>query len=71
MEGKNNHCQCQAADDDSGDDRGDCRSPDTTGKEAGASLRFAESQYFPWLIRLLTICGFLRVHGRRSKRPAA
>jgi hypothetical protein len=68
--GKNNQrqCQCQAADDDSGDDGGDCRSPDAAWKEAGASLRHAEGQYFPWFIWLLTICGSLKVHGRR--RPA-
>ena len=58
----------QAADDDSGDDGGDCRSPDAAWKEAGASLRSAEGQYFPWFIWLLTICGSLKVHGRR--RPA-
>jgi hypothetical protein len=71
VEGENSHCQCQAADDDSGGGRGDCWSPDATEKEAGASLRVAEGQYFPWFIWLLAICGSLRVHGRRSRRPAA
>jgi hypothetical protein len=46
---RNSHCQCQAADDDSGGGRGDCRSPDATGKQEGASLGLAEGQYFPWL----------------------
>ncbi len=67
---RNNHCQYQAADDNSGGDRGDCWSPDATGKK-GTSLRFAEGQYFRWLTWSLTLCGFLRVHGRRIRRPAA
>ena len=59
------HCQRQAADDDPGGGRGDCRSPDATGKpdtigkEAGASLRLAEGQYFPWLTWSLALGGSL------------
>jgi hypothetical protein len=51
----NSRCQRQAADDDPGG-HGDRRSPDATRKE-GASLRFAEGQYFPCLIGLLPTCG--------------
>ena len=69
-EGKDSHCQCQAADDDSGGDRADCRQPDA-GKEAGASLRLAEGQYFPWFICLLPVGGSLRVHRRGSRRLPA
>jgi hypothetical protein len=72
VEGKSgSHCQCQAADGDSGGDHGDCRSPDAAGKKVGASLRFTEGQYFLWLTWSLRLCGFLKVHGRRSRRPAA
>src|ERR1700759_4762791 len=49
VEGKSGHCQCQAAYGDSGGDRGDCRSPDATGKKEGASLELAEGQYVLWL----------------------
>jgi hypothetical protein len=69
--GKDNHCQCQAADDNSGYGRGDCRSRDATGKEAGTSLGLAEGQYFPWFIWLPPIGGIPRVHGRGSRRPPA
>jgi hypothetical protein len=41
------------------------------GKEAGASLRLAEGQYFPWFIFSLPVGGSLRVHGRGSRRLPA
>jgi hypothetical protein len=69
VEGKNS--QRQAANDDSGSSRGDCGSPDATRKVPGESLRFAEGQYFHWFIWVLTICGSLKIHGRRSRRPVA
>ena len=56
MKVKNSRCQRQAADDDPGG-HGDRRSPDATARKAGASLRFAEGQYFPCLIGLLPPCG--------------
>ena len=39
---KNNHGQCQAADDESGGDRGDSRPPDATGKDTVPSVKMAE-----------------------------
>jgi hypothetical protein len=71
MEGKSGHCQCQAADGDSGGDRDDCQSPDATGKKERVSLRFAEDQYFLWLAWPQSVGRFLKVHGPRSRRPAA
>jgi hypothetical protein len=69
-EGKDSHCQCQAADDDSGGDRADCRQPDA-GEGGWSVAQVGRRSVFPLVHLSLPVGGSLRVHGRGSRRLPA
>jgi len=66
-EGKDSHCQCQAADDDSGGDRADCRQPDA-GEGGWSVAQVGRRSVFP-LVHLFVARRWLP-QGSRARKQA-